>query len=169
MYVTCDADPIWLYSLGKSSVSDWGIFTCPLHLQSGVRGHPCLKSSWCSTVPVFPTRDAWAHLFKYVSLALRHEETVTETFGTWQSPAELNRQCLKAQRQEISLRSQKAALIASDMCIPFPSDATSLFCLDHLCICIHIFVLRVCECVCVTAGVIFFFFYPDHSFLKLKL
>lgn len=103
-------------------------------------GQPCQKSSWCSTVLLSPTRDAWAHLFRYVSLALRHEETVTEASGTRQSLAELNRLCLKAQWQEISLRSQKAALIASDMCIPFPSDATSLFCLDHLCngICIYV-------------------------------
>lgn len=115
--------------------------------QTGVNSHVCcvsrvetggheLKSSWYTTVLVFPTRDARVHLFRYMSPALRQEETVTETFGTRQSPAELNRPCLKAQRQEISLRSQTAALIASDMCIPFHSNATSLFCLDHLCICI---------------------------------
>lgn len=38
-----------------------------------------------------PTGDARARSFRYVSLALRQEETVTEAFGTWQSPAELNR------------------------------------------------------------------------------
>lgn len=110
----------------------------------GGGGQPCQKSSWCTTVFPSPTRDAGAHLFRYVSLALRHGETVTEASGTWQSLAELNRLCLKAQWQEISLRSQKAALIASDMCIPFPSDATSLFCLDHLCVSVCIFALCVC-------------------------
>lgn len=71
-------------------MSALSVFTCPLRLQRGDRG-PTLSEVLLlqySTVLRSPTGDAWAALFRYISLALRQEETVTEAFGTWQSPAE---------------------------------------------------------------------------------
>lgn len=71
-----------------------------------------------------------------------HEETVAEAPGTRRPLAELNRRCLKARRQETSLRSQPATLTASDGCIPSPSDAMSLFCLRRSSVAICIYVQR---------------------------
>lgn len=85
---------------------------------------------------------------------------MTEAFGTWQSLAELNSPCLKAQRQEISLKSQKAALIVSDMCIPLPSNATSSFLPGSL-VCSHLYFCA--ECVFVQACL-----FLSSLILKLK-
>lgn len=87
MYVTYDVDLIWLYSLGCVHMSA----ASPVWRQ----GANIVRSLPGSVQYMSPTGDAQARLFRYVSLALRQEETVTEAFGTWQSPAELSRLRLK--------------------------------------------------------------------------
>lgn len=145
MHVTRDADPIWL---GESCVCVGYVHVCCISVEREARSQ---KSSWRRAVPLSPPRDAGAHLLTYVPPfpTPGHEETVTEASGMRRPLAELNRPCLKAQRQETSLRSQKATLIASDGCIPLPSDGMALFCLDCSCICIYSRVCVACVCVCV--------------------
>lgn len=155
MHVTRDADPIWLR---RSCVCVGYVHVCCISVEMETRSQ---KSSWRSAVPLSPPRDAGARLLMYAPPfpAPGHEETVTEASGTRRPLAELNRPCLKAQRQETSLRSQKATLIASDGCIPLPSDGMSLFCLDRSCVAICIYAhvhvrvrvgggVRVDVCVC---------------------
>lgn len=159
IHITRDANPIWLW---ESRVCVAYVHVCCISVEMEARSQ---EAYWHSAEPLSPPRDAGARLLMYVPPfpSPGHEET--EASGTWRPLAELNRPCLKAQRQETSLRSQKATLIASDGCIPLPSDGMSLFCLDHSCVAICICV-RVCVFVCVRASTSLSI--RPTSFLKLK-
>lgn len=129
MHVTYDADPIWRHS----ALSTFTCLLCVCVCPPGAALHRC---------PHRGTPRPLLFMYVFPLPAPGHEETGAEAPGTQRPLAELNRPCLKARRQEISLRSQPATLTASDGCIPFPSDAMSLFCLDRFCVAICIYVQR---------------------------
>lgn len=144
MHVTRDADLIWLW---ESCVCVGYVYVCCILEEMEARRSPPGAALYHCPCPGTPGPVCLCTSFPFP--APGHEETVTEASGTQRPLAELNRPCVKAQRQETSLRSQKATLIASDGCIPLPSDGMSLFCLDRSCVAICINVrVRVCVCVC---------------------
>lgn len=82
--------------LGESSVLGLSVFTS-LQRRDVWEGGNIVRSPPGVVQHMSPTGDAWARLFRYFYPALKQEETVTKASGTWQSPAELKRLCLKPQ------------------------------------------------------------------------